>query len=87
MGSFLIITKRMGIRAKLKKFSCGHSNHRNPTRARYGDVIRLLMTEGGISDFAAFGSPRAGLPTECQLQPINTAELEEINSPHRAMCH
>lgn len=28
-----------------------------------------------------------GLPTECQPQPINAADLEEINSPGWAMCH
>lgn len=27
------------------------------------------------------------LPTERQPQPINTADLEEINSPGWAMCH
>lgn len=39
LGSFLIITKRMGILAKPNKFSCGHSNHWNPMRPHYTNVI------------------------------------------------
>lgn len=98
LGSFLIITKRMGILAKPKKFSCGHSNQWNPMRPHYRNVIGLLMTEGTflillhlapcvLHTVKLSSQFSVSLPTECQLQPINTADLEEINSPHWAMCH
>lgn len=43
--------------------------------------VRMLHAVKPCSQFPV------GLPTECQPQPINTTDLEEINSPGWAMCH
>lgn len=83
----------MGILEKLQSFCCGHGQ--TPIFQEYdltvydrGDVSdselasrEVLQAVKPCSQFPV------GLPTECQPQPINAIDLEEINSPGWAMCH